>query len=109
MLRSLHRHLDFARELELFLGRNNGGNDLSFSPSYLFWHNIPFSGISDDMHIRSARTEKIMLGSPAEVPGEGQTKKRRGRPAKVNHFYEEAGPNHFLKIIFKPTFSAHDP
>jgi hypothetical protein len=50
------------------------------------------------------QTEKIMLGSPAEVPGEGPTKKHRGRPAKIGHFQDEQGPNHFLKIIFKPTF-----
>jgi hypothetical protein len=50
------------------------------------------------------QTEKIMLGSPAEVPGEGPAKKRRGRPAKVGHFHDEQGPDHFLKIIFKPTF-----
>ncbi|KAK1651369.1 hypothetical protein QYE76_069174 [Lolium multiflorum] len=31
-------------------------------------------------------------------------KKRRGRPAKVGHFHDEPGPDHFLKIIFKPTF-----
>ncbi|KAK1682965.1 hypothetical protein QYE76_043813 [Lolium multiflorum] len=48
--------------------------------------------------------EKIMLESPAEVPDEGSAKKRRGRPAKVGHFHEEAAPNHFLRIIFKPTF-----
>ncbi|XP_051219576.1 B3 domain-containing protein At1g49475-like [Lolium perenne] len=46
----------------------------------------------------------IKLGSPAEVPGEGPAKKRRGRPAKVGHFHDEPGLDHFLKIIFKPTF-----
>ncbi|XP_071683179.1 B3 domain-containing protein At1g49475-like [Lolium perenne] len=45
-----------------------------------------------------------MLGSPAQVPGEGPVKKRRGRPDKVGHFHEDAGPDHFLRIIFKPTF-----
>jgi hypothetical protein len=50
------------------------------------------------------QTEKIMLGSPAKIPGEGPTKKRRGRTAKVGHFHEDAGPDHFLRIIFKPTF-----
>ncbi|KAK1611562.1 hypothetical protein QYE76_035235 [Lolium multiflorum] len=48
---------------------------------------------------------KIMLGSPAEVPGEGPTKKRRGRPTKISHFHEEAGSDYFLRTIFKPTFS----
>nr|XP_051229182.1 B3 domain-containing protein At4g01580-like [Lolium perenne] len=48
-------------------------------------------------------TEKIMLGSPAEVLGEGPAKKRCGRPARVGHLHEEAGPDHFLKIILKPT------
>ncbi|XP_051229928.1 B3 domain-containing protein At1g49475-like [Lolium perenne] len=57
------------------------------------------------MPVVSPTTEKIMLGSPAEVPGEGTVKKRRGRPAKVGHFHDEQGPDHFLKIIFKPTFS----
>ncbi|KAK1631256.1 hypothetical protein QYE76_005571 [Lolium multiflorum] len=50
------------------------------------------------------QTEKIMLGSPIEVPDEGPAKKRRGRPAKVGHFHEDAGSDHFLRIIFKPTF-----
>ncbi|XP_051220215.1 B3 domain-containing transcription factor VRN1-like [Lolium perenne] len=45
-----------------------------------------------------------MLGSPVEVPGEGPTKKHRGRPAKVGHFHEDAGPDHFLRIVFKATF-----
>jgi hypothetical protein len=49
LLRSLHRHLEFARDLDLVLGRNNGGNDLSFSPSFSFCHNKPLSGIFDDM------------------------------------------------------------
>ncbi|KAK1613086.1 hypothetical protein QYE76_036759 [Lolium multiflorum] len=117
LLRSPHRHLVFARDLELILCRKNGGKSLSFSPSYSFCSNMPFLGISDNMHIRSARvsvriavglmfckTKKIKLGSPAEVPGEGPTKKRRGRPAKVGHFHDEPGLDHFLKIIFKPTF-----
>ncbi|KAK1679474.1 hypothetical protein QYE76_040322 [Lolium multiflorum] len=30
--------------------------------------------------------------------------RRKGRPAKVGHFHEEVGPDHFLRIIFKPTF-----
>ncbi|KAK1618660.1 hypothetical protein QYE76_024177 [Lolium multiflorum] len=106
LLRSPHRHLVFARDLELVLGRKNDGKDLSFSPSYSFCSNMRFSGILDDMHIRSARvcTEKIMLGSSAEVPGEGPAKKRRVRPAKVGHFHDEPEPDHFLKIIVKPTF-----
>ncbi|XP_071680254.1 putative B3 domain-containing protein Os03g0621600 [Lolium perenne] len=45
-------------------------------------------------------TEKIMLGSPAEVPGEGLTKKHRGSPANVGHFHDDVGPK---CIIFKPT------
>ncbi|KAK1614934.1 hypothetical protein QYE76_020451 [Lolium multiflorum] len=49
-------------------------------------------------------TEKIMLGSPTEVPDEGSAKKHRGRPTNVGHFHEDVGPNHFLCIIFKPTF-----
>ncbi|XP_071683530.1 B3 domain-containing protein At1g49475-like [Lolium perenne] len=49
-------------------------------------------------------TEKIMLGSPTEVPSEGPTKKRRGRPSNVGHFHEDVGLDHFLRIIFKPTF-----
>ncbi|KAK1602295.1 hypothetical protein QYE76_016340 [Lolium multiflorum] len=72
---ALHRHLEFGRELNLVLGRNNGG-----------------------------KTEKIMLGPPAEVPDEGPSKKRRGRPANVGHFHDKAGPDQFLRIIFKPTF-----
>jgi hypothetical protein len=32
LLRSLHRHLEFACGLELILGRNYGGNNLFFSP-----------------------------------------------------------------------------
>ena len=34
LLRSLHRHLEFCRELDLILDWINGGNDLFFSPSY---------------------------------------------------------------------------
>ncbi|KAK1610512.1 hypothetical protein QYE76_034185 [Lolium multiflorum] len=45
-----------------------------------------------------------MLGSPTEVPGEGPANKCRGRPAKVSHFHEDAEPDHFLRIIFKPIF-----
>jgi hypothetical protein len=44
-----------------------------------------------------------MLGSPAEVPGKGPTKKHRGRPSNVGHFHEDVGPDHLLRIIFKPT------
>ncbi|KAK1647031.1 hypothetical protein QYE76_064836 [Lolium multiflorum] len=92
LLRSLHQHLDFARDLELVLGRSNGGNDLS-SPSYSFCQNMPFSGICDDMHIRTARVS-ITIGFRLMF----------ARPAKVGHFHEEARPDYFLKIIFKPTF-----
>ncbi|KAK1628549.1 hypothetical protein QYE76_002864 [Lolium multiflorum] len=45
-----------------------------------------------------------MLGSPADVPDEGPAKKRRGRLANVGHFHEDVGLDHFLRIIFKPTF-----
>ncbi|XP_051190410.1 uncharacterized mitochondrial protein AtMg00810-like [Lolium perenne] len=38
-------------------------------------------------------TEKIMLGSPAEVPDEGPAKKLRGKPANVGHFNDNVGPN----------------
>ena len=63
LLHGLHRHLDFARGLELVLGRNNGGNDLSFSPLYSFCHNMPLSVICDDMRIRSARVSvRITVG-----------------------------------------------
>ena len=47
--------------------------------------------------------KQIDLGAPAEVPGEGSAKRRRGRPANVGHFHDEDGPQHFLRIIFKPT------
>ncbi|XP_071676699.1 B3 domain-containing protein At1g49475-like [Lolium perenne] len=50
------------------------------------------------------QTEKIMIGSPAEVSDEGPAKKRRGRPANVGHFHEYVWPDHFFRIIFKPTF-----
>ncbi|KAK1651368.1 hypothetical protein QYE76_069173 [Lolium multiflorum] len=53
-----HRHLVFVRDLKIIFYRKNGGNDPSFSPSYSFCSNMPFSGISDDMHIRSAKTQE---------------------------------------------------
>ncbi|KAK1626872.1 hypothetical protein QYE76_001187 [Lolium multiflorum] len=101
-VRSPLRHLVFARDLELVLGRKNGGNNPSFSPSYSFCSNMPFWGISDDMHSRSARTEKLKLGSP-QTPDEGPSKKRRA--ANVGHFQPDVAPDQFLRIIFiKPTF-----
>ncbi|KAK1609930.1 hypothetical protein QYE76_033603 [Lolium multiflorum] len=45
-----------------------------------------------------------MLGAPAEVPGVGPSKKRRGRKANAGHFHDEVGPNQFVRIIFKPIF-----
>jgi hypothetical protein len=62
LLHSLHRHLEFGPELDLVLIRNNGGNDLCFSPSYSLCQNRPRSGSCDDMHIRSARVS-IWIGS----------------------------------------------
>jgi hypothetical protein len=50
------------------------------------------------------QSEKIQLGAPAEVPNEGPSKKCRGRKANVIHIHEDVGLDHFLRIIFKPTF-----
>ncbi|KAK1678602.1 hypothetical protein QYE76_039450 [Lolium multiflorum] len=114
LLGSLHRHLEFARDLELVLDRNNGGSALA--PESLVLRRITFRdhqpstcflappGSIKPWFLSEGKLATIMLGSPAEVPGEGPTKKHRGRPAKVGHFHEDAGPDHFLRIIFKPTF-----
>ncbi|KAK1643801.1 hypothetical protein QYE76_061606 [Lolium multiflorum] len=53
---------------------------------------------------RGPFTKKIMLGTPAEVLGEGPSKKSRGRKANIGHFPDEIGSDHFLRIIFKPNF-----
>jgi hypothetical protein len=55
LLRGLYRHLEFGYEQDLVLDRNNGGNDLFFSPSYSLCQNRPCLGTCDDMQIRSAR------------------------------------------------------
>ncbi|KAK1611940.1 hypothetical protein QYE76_035613 [Lolium multiflorum] len=47
-------------------------------------------------------TEKLKLGSP-ETPEEGLSKKRRA--ANVGYYQPDVGPNQFLRIVFKPTFS----
>ncbi|KAK1678710.1 hypothetical protein QYE76_039558 [Lolium multiflorum] len=46
-------------------------------------------------------TEKLKLGSPTETTDEGPSKKRRA--ANVGHFQDEVGPDHFLRIVFRPT------
>jgi hypothetical protein len=48
--------------------------------------------------------EKIQLRAYAEVPDKGPSKKRRGRKANVSHFHDDVRTDHFLWIIFKPTF-----
>jgi hypothetical protein len=50
------------------------------------------------------QSEKIQFRAHAEVHDEGPFKKRRGRKANVGHFYDDVRPDHFLRIIFKPTF-----
>ncbi|KAK1641908.1 hypothetical protein QYE76_059713 [Lolium multiflorum] len=79
----------FGLEVELVLGRNNGGNDLSFSPC---------CAMANDLTM----TEKLKLGSP-QTPAEGRSKKRRA--ANVGHYQPDVGPDQFLRIVFKPTFS----
>ncbi|KAK1660591.1 hypothetical protein QYE76_048750 [Lolium multiflorum] len=105
LLCSLHRHLEFGRKLKLVLvlDRNNCGNDLFFSPSYSLCQKRPCLGICDDMQIRSAKNEKLKLGSTTETPDEGPSKKRS--VTNVSHFQDEAGPYQFLHIVFRPTFS----
>jgi hypothetical protein len=50
------------------------------------------------------QSEQIHQGASAEVPGEGPSKKLRGRKATVGHWHDDVGPEHFMRIIFKPTF-----
>ncbi|KAK1695316.1 hypothetical protein QYE76_012013 [Lolium multiflorum] len=48
-------------------------------------------------------TKKLKLGSPTETPDEGPSKKRRA--TNVSHFQEDVGPDQFMCIVFRPTFS----
>ncbi|KAK1642362.1 hypothetical protein QYE76_060167 [Lolium multiflorum] len=51
---------------------------------------------------RKTTTEKLKLGSP-QTPEEGRSKKRRA--ANVGHYQPDVGPDQFMRIVFKPTFS----
>ncbi|XP_071680046.1 B3 domain-containing protein At4g01580-like [Lolium perenne] len=44
----------------------------------------------------------VVAWSP-QTPEEGRSKKRR--TANIGHYQSDVGPNQFLRIIFKPTFS----
>jgi hypothetical protein len=46
---------------------------------------------------------QIDLGALAEVPGDGPSKRPRGRNVNVDNLHDHMGPARFLHIIFKRT------